>query len=184
MSTGMAAPVPSKVMQYGSYPSSLPSSSRNSLSSTNGMYLASPASYSHPNERPLNSYSSSSFVMREEGDMREEAPRSHYTYPHYHTTHDPNMHSPTPPPAAPVHSHNSTQPRIHSAQRPDSSMSYTHRRALTETQAYTIGQGFPHLPNPTQIQQSDMHRLHTMDNSDQHNYRVAYGPDGRLNSIP
>lgn len=183
MGTPMAAPVPSKVMQYGSYPSSLPSSSRNSLSSANGMYLASPSSYSHPSERSLgNSYSSTSFVMRGGGDMREEPPRSHYSYPQYHTTHDPNMHSPPPPPATPpVHSHN------HSTQRPESSMSYTHRRALTESQGYTIGQGFPHLPNPAQLQQSirqtEMHRLH-VDNSDQHNYRIAYGPDGRINSIP
>ncbi|KAF9466530.1 hypothetical protein BDZ94DRAFT_1251146 [Collybia nuda] len=183
MTTPMVAPVPSKAMQYGSYPSSLPSSSRNSLSSASGMYLASPASYSHSSDRTLgNSYSSTSFVMRGGGDMREDPPRSHYSYPQtsYHT-HDPNMHSPPPPPATPVHSHNN------STQRPESSMSYTHRRAHTDSQGYTIGQGFPHLPNPTQlhqnIRQTDMHRVQ-VDNNDQHTFRVTYGPDGRINSMP
>lgn len=186
----MPAPVPSKELSYPSYTNSLPSSSRSSMSSNNmsssNMYMASPASYPNagPSERSVHSYNSSSFGNIRGGDMRVESPRQHYPYsqPSYQT-HDPNMHSPPPSVSIPGHA-------THQSGHRESPVPYGHRRALTDTQTYTIGQGFPHLPNPAQLQQNirppdNMHRLHPSDSHDQQQtYRtIAYGPDGRLNSL-
>jgi len=193
--THMSAPIPSKALSYPSYASSLPSSSRSSISSTNisstsnlsssNMYLASPASYPHAgtSERSLHSYNSSSFGNIRAGDMRDESPRQHYPYSQSpYQTHDPNMHSPPPPVPTPVHA-------THQSSHRESPVPYSHRRALTDTQSYTIGQGFPHLPNPAQLQQNmrphDMHRLQPSDSHDQQQtYRTIYAPDGRMNSLP
>jgi hypothetical protein len=177
-------------LSYPSYASSLPSSSRNSMSSNNmsssSMYMGSPASYpAGTNERTMHNYSSSSFGNIRGGDMRDESPRQHYSYSQSsYQTHDPNMHS--PPPSVPASGH-----ATHQSSQRESPTPYGHRRSLTDTQIYTIGHGFPHLPNPTQLQQNirppDMHRLvHPSDSHDQQQtYRtIAYGPDGRLNSLP
>ncbi|KAF5382071.1 hypothetical protein D9615_004282 [Tricholomella constricta] len=186
----MVAPVSTKPI-YPSYgnalPSSLPSSSsRSPIPSNNTLYMNSPASFSHSSERHLGgSYSSPSFVARG-SEMRVDSPRQNYSYhqPAYQN-HDPNMHSQSPPPlpAAPVHSHSHN----HLHQR-DVAAPYSHRRAVTEQ--YTISQGGLQLPNPAQLQQQqnarqpDLHRMHDGNEQHQNPYRMAYGPDGRINSIP
>jgi hypothetical protein len=192
--TPIPAPTPSKALSYSSYASSLPSSSRSSMSSNNmpssNMYMASPASYPHAGagERPIHNYSGPSFPANiRAGDMRNESPRQHYPYSQSpYQTHDPNMHS--PPPAVPTPGHTTHQPSHRESPAP-----YGHRRSITDNQSYTIGQGFPHLPNPAQLQQQnmrppDVHRLHHSDSNEQQQnqtYRtIAYGPDGRLNSMP
>jgi hypothetical protein len=161
------------------------------LSSSN-MYMTSPASYPHAgtSERPIHSYSSSSFAANiRSGDLRNESPRQHYPYSQSpYQTHESNMHS--PPPAVPTSGHTTHQPQ---ASHRESPTPYGHRRSLADTQPYTIGQGFPHLPNPAQLQQNmrppDVHRLHHSDSHDQQQtqtYRtIGYGPDGSLlNSLP
>ncbi|RDB26084.1 hypothetical protein Hypma_006867 [Hypsizygus marmoreus] len=183
----MAAPVSTKPLypSYGnSLPSSVPSSSRHSVPTPSHMYMGSPASYSHSSERHLGNSYSPSFVMRG-GEIRDEPPRQHYSYsqPSYQS-HDPNMHTQTPPPpsSTPAHDHLQREQPI----------PFAHRRALTEQ--FSIGQVFPHLPNPAQLQQNfrqpDPHRMHDggepqQQSQHQHPYRaLAYGPDGRINSMP
>lgn len=189
--TPMPAPVPSKALSsgYPSYASSLPSSSRsmssNNISSNNIYMTASPASYPNTSERSIHNYSSSSFANLRGGDIRDQSPRQQYGYsqPSYQT-HDPNIQSPPASMSTPGHA------APHQSSHRDSPTPYSHRRSLTDGQTYSIGHGFPHLPNPAQLQQNmrppDMHRLHANDNHDQQQtYRaIAYGPDGRLNSVP
>lgn len=188
----MTAPLLSKPLYspYGhSLPSSLPSS-RNSVPPSSSisnnananMYMHPSASYSQSSERQLGgSYGSPSFVMRG-GEMRDEPPRQHYSYSQSsYQNQDHNMHSqsPPPPPSTP------SLPQGHSHLHQREPVPFVHRRALTEQ--HSIGQGFPHLPNPAQLQQSmrqQPEQQHRMYESDQHNYRVAYGSDGRINSMP
>ncbi|GLB40518.1 hypothetical protein LshimejAT787_0803890 [Lyophyllum shimeji] len=188
----MATPISTKPI-YPSYgtaglSSSLPSSASRSPipPSTSAMYMNSPANYSHSsNERHLTgSYSSPSFVGRG-GEMRVGSPRQHYAYhqPAYQN-HDPTMHpqSPPPPSTPPAHSHSHS----HLQQR-DVVTPFAHRRSLNEQ--YSMSQGL-HLPNPAQLhpQQNarppDVHRMHDASEQHQHAYRMAYGPDGRINSMP
>lgn len=191
--TSIPAPIPSKALSYPQYASSLPSSSRNStgMSSNNmsssNMYIGSPASYPNAgtSERTMHHYSSNFGNIRG-GDMRVESPRHHYSYsqsPYPGPAQDPCMQTPPPVPVP----GNATHQSAHR----ESSTQYGHRRSLTDSQTYTIGQGFPHLPNPAQLQQNirlpDMHRLPPSSDShdQQQTYRtIAYGPDGRLNSLP
>lgn len=177
----MSAPLPLKPVQYSSYASSIASSSRNSLSSNN-VYMGNASHYAHNADRPLStSYGGHSFPMRT--DLREEAPRAQYSYAetsfqsHDPNLHSPNMHSQSPSPN--FHSHSQ-----HNSQR-DSPMPYPHKRSLTDPHGFSIGQGFPHLPSPVQLQVNprppDFTRQADMGHSVSRS--PAYGPDGRLNSI-
>ncbi|KAG5651740.1 hypothetical protein H0H81_007593 [Sphagnurus paluster] len=193
--------------------SSLPSSSSRSpvphSNTTTNMYMNSPTGYSHSSERHLGgSYSSPSFVARGT-EMRVESPREPtYNYHTPHQNHDHTMHpqSPPPPHTAPVHHSHS---HSHMQQR-DNATPYGHRRAATEQ--YTLTSHGLHLPNPVQLQQqqqqqqqqhqqqhqhnprhTDLHRMHDATEQHQHQhhqhhhpaYRMAaYGPDGRINSMP
>ncbi|KAF8072037.1 hypothetical protein FPV67DRAFT_1411313 [Lyophyllum atratum] len=187
----MAPPVSTKPIYPSGYgtvlSSSLPSSSSRSPipSSTSTMYMTSPAGYSHSNERHLGgSYSSPSFVARG-GEMRVDSPRQHYSYhqPAYQG-HDPNIHPQSPPPLSttPAHSHS----HGHLQQR-DITTPFAHRRSLTEQ--YSISHSL-HLPNPAQLhpQQNtrppDLHRMQDVNEQQQHAYRMAYAPDGGINSMP
>ncbi|KAG5645552.1 hypothetical protein DXG03_005827 [Asterophora parasitica] len=188
----MAAPVSTKPI-YPSYgnalPSSLPSSSsRSPIPHSSAMYINNPASYSHSGDRHMgSSYSAPSYVGRSE--MRVDSPRQQYSYnqPTYQN-HDPHIHPQSPPPlsatSAHSHSHNHAHNPIHQRDVPTP---FSHRRVLTEQ--YTISQGGLQLPDPAQLHQQrqhtrqpDMHRMH--DEHHQNAYRMAYGPDGRINSIP
>lgn len=186
----MAPPISTKPI-YPSYgtttlASSLPSStSRSPIPSTSTMYMNSPVSYSHSNERHLGgSYSSPSFVGRG-GEMRVDSPRQHYAYhqPTYQNQ-DPTMHPQSPPPLSTTPAHSHTHSHL---QQRDVATPFAHRRSLTEQ--YSMSQGL-HLPNPAQLhpQQNarppDMHRIHDGSEQQQHAYRMAYGPDGRINSMP
>ncbi|PPQ83423.1 hypothetical protein CVT25_007014 [Psilocybe cyanescens] len=181
----VSAPLPLKALQYPAY---------NSAANNNGfqpaprplssnLYSGSPSNYSHSSDRPItNNYGSQNFNVRSE--LREE-PRQQYNYAQTFPSHDPNIHSQTPPPpniTSQSHSHHNTN------NARDSPLPYPHRRSLTDPQGFSIGQGFPHLPNPTQLQ----HNSRTPDYlRQQDNIHLTapsrsgpYAPDGRPNPVP
>ncbi|KAF8907333.1 hypothetical protein CPB84DRAFT_1725665 [Gymnopilus junonius] len=135
------APVPIKPIQYPIYNNTFPSTSR---SLSNNLYTGSITHYSHSSDRPMNnSYGSQSFNFRTE--IRDES-RPQYSYLQSFPSQDPNMHSETAPPP---NLHTDSHPH-HNRQR-ESPLPYPHRRSLTDPQGFSIGEGFPQLPNPAQI---------------------------------
>lgn len=196
--TPMTAPLPLKP-SYASYTSSsLPSSSRGSVSSD--IYNPNNSAYSHSSDRPLShSYSGQSFSLRDH-EMREEPPR-HYSYtPSSFQTYDhPNMHSPSPSPGiSTMHSQVQHQQPPHR----ESPISYTPapappRRCVTDTQGFSISQGFSGLSHPIQIQTQHLSGIHhaarqtefirgqsEMGQLTPPPRHHPYGPDGRLNHHP
>ena len=161
--------------QYLSYVNPIASSSRQ-LSSD--VYLASPNAYTHSPDRPTGgNYGGQNFPPR--GEIREEI-RQQYVYTHPYQ-HDPNMRSQSPPPITQSHPHG------HSLQR-DPTIPFPHRRSSLDPQGFSIGQGFPHLPNPVQLQHNPRPSDHPRQPENHHISTVSrpahYGQDGRLNSVP
>ncbi|KAJ3785637.1 hypothetical protein GGU10DRAFT_291884 [Lentinula aff. detonsa] len=123
----MSAPPSSKPIQYNPYPTSRGSSGSGSV------YLNSQSAYPQPTDRSM---SSSSYPSPDFSSMRldpREENRSHYSYSP--SPYDGSLQNNTPP-SAPLHLH---------PQRDSASLSYSTRRSITEP--YTVGSGFPHLPN-------------------------------------
>lgn len=186
----MSAPLPSKSLQYASY--SMPSSSRNSMPSMGYMNSqANQINYPHSGDRPMgSSYSSQGFSMR--GELRDESRTQQYnTYPYQ--SHDTNMHPQSPPStAASMQSQPQSQSQSHShhggRETTSPSGPFPHRRSLTEPQGYSIGQGFPHLPNPLQshhnIRLPSPPRLQDNGSGSVGHHRQLYGPDGRVGPMP
>lgn len=62
------------------------------------------------------------------------------------------------------------------------------RRTLADNQGFSMGQGYPHLPNPATLQgsnrQSELPRLHDNNVHTNHPHRPQYTSDGRINSMP
>ncbi|KAF8969259.1 hypothetical protein BDZ97DRAFT_1796815 [Flammula alnicola] len=179
MTAPVAAPLAVKPLQY-SYNHTFPSSSR---SLSNSLYAVSPIPYSHSSDRPMgSSYGVQNFNIR--GDIRDEPSRQQYSYNQSFTPHDPNLHSQTPSPNIHSHLHN------HHSTQEESPLPYApHRRSLTDPQGFSLGEGFPHLPNPTHLQHNPRPPDY-MREQDNHNMHLtvssrsgAYGPDGRLNPI-
>ena len=162
----------SKSLQYPPYPSSMPGSSRGSIS--NAMYIASSQpSYPHSTDRPMaTAYSNFGFMTR--NDIRDDSPQHEeqfsYAQTQFTPAHDSGMHSHGPSnAAASLHAH---------PQRDQ----FNHRRASTEpgTQSFrTITNQFPHLPNPAHgsMRVSPLPRLQDSGNP----LGAAY--DGRLNTM-
>jgi hypothetical protein len=185
MSAPMSAPLPVKPLHYP-YNGTFASSSR-SLTNTHHLYLGSPAPYSHsPSDRPMaSSYNGPHFIR---GEIRDE---SRQQYPYFAHS-DSNVHSQTPSPGLHAHSQNLQSSR-------ESPLPYPlpNRRAVTDPQGFSIGQGFPHLPNPSQPQhnlrppapeymrQLDSQSMHMGQPSRSGTY-VSDGrfADGRLNPVP
>ena len=160
--------------QYLSYVNPIPSSSRQ-LSSD--VYLSSPNAYTQSPDRPIDShYGNQNFSSRSE--IREEI-RQQYVYTHAYQ-HDLNMRSQSPSPISQSHPHNSLQR--------DSTTPFSHRRSSLDPQGFSIGQGFPHLPNPAQLQHNPRPPDHPRQPDHLHvstNPRPAhYGQDGRFNPAP
>ncbi|CAA7266927.1 unnamed protein product [Cyclocybe aegerita] len=175
----MSAPLPIKPLQYASYNHTFPPTSR-SLSTV--LYSESTSNYSHSSDRPMaSSYAGPSFSLRSE--IREEPPRQQYTYAPSFQSSDPTIASESPspvvhPPSAPTH---------HNSQR-ESPLPYPHRRSLTDPQGFSIGQVFPHLPNPTQFQHNPRPPDYSRPQDNMHLMAAsrsgAFGHDGRLNTLP
>ncbi|KAF9000610.1 hypothetical protein BDQ17DRAFT_1307622 [Cyathus striatus] len=179
----MSAPLPARPNQY-SVPYS--NGTLGSTSSRGDVFLGNGGSYSHSSDRPINTpYGGQDFALRSE--IHDESSRQHYSYqPSSYQSHDPNLHTQSPPPAPrPIHPHvpqTSQHPRHHSAHR-DSPDPYN-RRYLSTDQGYPMNQGYHPLPNSAPIQRSprppDFHRQDNMD----HSQPPTYGQDGRLNIMP
>lgn len=197
--TPMTAPLPLKP-SYTSYASSsLPSSSRVSISTE--LYNAGGSTYSHTSDRLLSqSYGGQGFSMRNQ-EIREE-PSRHYSYtPSSFQTYDhASVHSPSPSPSvSAIHSHFQ-----HQAQQPhrQSPISYTpapgpSRRCMTDTQGFPVGHGFSSLsqPIPTQTQHvSNVHYISRPSDFIRNQSEMGqlsplprhhpYNQDGRLNGHP
>ena len=166
--------------QYLSYVNPIPSSSRQ-LSSD--VYLSSPNAYTQSPDRPIDSnYGNQNFSSR--GEIREEIRQQQYVYTHAYQ-HDLNMRSQSPSPISQSH------PHVNSLQR-DSTTPFSHRRSSEslDPQGFSIGQGFPHLPNPVQLQHNPRPPDHSRQPDHLHvstNPRPAhssYGQDGRFNPVP
>ncbi|KAL0067860.1 hypothetical protein AAF712_005028 [Marasmius tenuissimus] len=168
----MSAPaMSSKPIHYSPYPSSLPtpSSLPASRSISSPMYMSSQPNYAHSVERPVgNGYGSPTFSIR--GDVRDESPRTQYSYAQSsYQSHD-SLHS---------HHNSSTvgHPQHPSARE---HLPYHPRRSMTEPQQpFTINQGFPHLPNPMSHQGVRLPSPRLQENSAIHLPR-SYAPDGRI----
>ncbi|KAF9453469.1 hypothetical protein P691DRAFT_755526 [Macrolepiota fuliginosa MF-IS2] len=195
--TPMTAPLPLKPI-YPSYTSSsLPSSSRNSVSSE--IYIPHNSVYSHSSDRPLShSYGGQGFTWRNP-EIREE-PSRHYSYtPSPFTTYDhASMHSQSPSPGVSTMQSQGHQPPQHQHHR-ESPISYAapQRRCVTDPQGFSIGQGFSNLSNPSQVQ---THQTLTAPHCARQTELIRqdddighltppprshpYGPDGRLNHQP
>lgn len=175
--SSMSSPGPSKALQYSyTNDNSVPSSTRSS-SLQNNIYIS---NFSQSTDRQMgNNYGNQAFVMR--GDMRDD-PREQYSYPQSsYQSHDPNMHPQSPSPSASnLHSHPAPIGR-------QSSLPYPHRRSLTEPQGFSVGQGYTHLPNPTQLEgsarQTDLPRVQESLNHAHPSHRHTYASDGRINSL-
>ena len=173
--SAMPSPQAVSTKQYLSYVDSIASSSRQ-LSSD--VYLSSPNAYTQCADRPTGgNYGGHNFPPR--GDIRKEI-RQQYAYTHPYQ-HHPNMRSQSPSPITQSH-----------LQR-DSIMPYSpsHRRSSLDPQGFSpesIGQGFPHLPNPVQLQHNPRPPDHSRQPDDPHVSTVSrpahYGQDGRLNPVP
>jgi len=169
----MSAPVSTK--QYLSYANSIASSSRQLPSD---VYLGSPNTYAQSPDRPIGgNYGGHNFPPR--GEIRDEI-RQQYVYTHPYQ-HDPNMRSQSPSPITQSH------PHINSLQR-DPTIPFPHRRSSLDPQCYSIGQGFPHLPNPVQLQHNSRPPDQPRQPDHLHVPTVSrpanYGQDGRLNPVP
>ncbi|KAF8802543.1 hypothetical protein BYT27DRAFT_7146346 [Phlegmacium glaucopus] len=168
----MTAPVSTK--QYLSYVNSIASSSRQL---PNDIYLSSPNTYAQSPDRPIGgNYGGHNFPPR--GEIRDEI-RQQYVYTHPYQ-HDPNMRSQSPSPIT------QSNPHINSLQR-DPTIPFPPRRSSLDPQGYSIGEGFPRLPNPVQLQ----HNPRPPDSRQPDHLHVPavsrpahYGQDGRLNSNP
>lgn len=161
--------------QYLSYVNPIASSSRQ-LSSD--VYLSSPNAYTQSPDSPIDgNYGNQNFSSR--GEIREEI-RQPYVYAHAYQ-HNLNMRSQSPSPLSQSH------PHVNSLQR-DSTISFSHRRSSLDPQVFSIGQGFPHLPNPAQLQHNPRPPDHSRQPDHLHvsiNSRPAhYGQDGRFNPVP
>ena len=163
--------------QYLTYANPVASSSRQ-LSSD--VYLSSPNAYTQSPDRPINAnYGNQNFSSR--GEIREEM-RQQYVYTHaYPSQHDLNMRSQSPSPISQSH------PHVNNLQR-DSTIPFSHRRSSLDPQGFSIGQGFPRLPNPVQLQHNPRPPDHSRQPDHLHvstNSRPAhYGQDGRFNPVP
>jgi hypothetical protein len=169
--SAMPAPQAVSTKQYLSYVN-IASSSRQ-LSSD--VYLSSPNAYPQSPDRPTGgNYGAQNFSPRRE--IREEL-RQQYVYPHPYQ-HDPNMRSQSPSPITQSH------PHVTSLQ-PEPTIPFPHRRSSLDPQGFSIGQGFPHLPNPVQLQHNPRPPDHSrqVDNSTV-SRPAKYEQDGRLNPIP
>lgn len=169
-----AIPVPVSTKQYLPYVDTIASSSRQLPSD---VYLNSPNTYAQSPDRPIGgNYGGHNFPPR--GEIRDEIRQQYiYTDPYQH---DPHLRSQSPSPNTQSHPHVSNLERNHTVPFP-------HRRSSLDPQGYSIGQGFPHLPNPVQLQ----HNPRPPDHPRQPDHHVPtvprpahYGQDGRLNSIP
>ncbi|KAF8150769.1 hypothetical protein B0H34DRAFT_666093 [Crassisporium funariophilum] len=180
----LSAPLPVKPLQYPSYTNSLPSSSR---LLPHDLYTGNPGTsnhhYPHTSDRPMGgNYGSQNIAMRTE--IREEPSRQQYSYMQSYQ-HDAHSQSPSPS----IHSHDySHNPNPNTNLQRDSPLPYPHRRSLTDPQGFSIGQGFPHLPNPAQLQHnpgpSDYIRHQDHVHLATSSRSGVYAHDGRLNPIP
>jgi hypothetical protein len=160
--TPMTAPLPLKP-PYASYTSSsLPSSSRGSIS--NDLYNPGGSTYSNASDRLLSqSYSGQDFAMRNQ-EIREE-PSGHYSYTSssFQAYDHASVHSPSPSPSvSAIHPHFQHQVQQHHRQSP---IPFTpapgpSRRCMTDTQGFQVGQGFSGLSHPIQIQTQQVASVH------------------------
>ena len=162
--------------QYLSYTVNPIASSSRQLSGD--VYLSSPNAYTQSPDRPIDaSYGNQDFSSR--GEIREEF-RQQYVYTHTYQ-HDLNMPSQSPSPISQPH------PHVNTLQR-DSTLPFSHRRSSLDHQVFSIGQGFPRLPNPVQLQHNPRPPDHPRQPDHFHvstNPRPAhYGQDGRFNPVP
>ncbi|KIM39987.1 hypothetical protein M413DRAFT_446887 [Hebeloma cylindrosporum] len=173
----MSAPLPQKPFHYP-YTNNFSSSSR---SLSNNLYSASPVPYNHSSDRPMSTtYGSQSFSSR--GEVREESSRPHYSYAQPFSASDSSMHSQSPSPSI----HSPSSHNLHNTQR-DSPVPFPHRRSLTDPQGFSLGQGFPHLPNPAQLQHNSRPPDYLRQQDGMHLTAPrsgAYTHDGRLHPVP
>jgi len=160
--TPMTAPLPLKP-SYASYTSSsLPSSSRGSIS--NDLYNPGGSTYSNTSDRLLSqSYSGQGFSLRDQ-DIREEA-SGHYSYTSssFQAYDQASVHSPSPSPSvSAIHPHFPHQAQQHHRQSPIpfTPASGPSRRCMTDTPVYPAGQGFSSLSHPIQIQAQQVSNVH------------------------
>lgn len=183
MSAPLSAPLPMKPHQFSSYSNNFASTSR-PLSSA--LFSSSSPSYSHQ-ERPMStSYNNQTYTRTDQ--LRQEVTNRSQQYA-YHSSFQPqagNLQSQTPSPGI-AHLHNQ-QDNLHTPNPRDSPLPYPHRRSLTDPQGFSIGQGFPHLPNPTQLQHHSRPPEYLRQHENFHLSAPArsgiYGPDGRQLNMP
>ena len=176
--SAMPAPQAVSTKQYLAYDNPIVSSSRQVSSDVYN--ISSPDAYTQSPDRPIDgNYGNQNFPSR--GEIHEEIRHGQqFAYPHTYHQHDLNMRSPG-------QSTSQSHPHVNSLQR-DSTISFPHRRSSLDPQGFSIGQGFPHLPNPVQLQHNPRppdhprqpDHLHVLTNS----RSAHYGQDGRLNSVP
>jgi hypothetical protein len=165
--------------QYISYDNPIPSSSRQ-LSSD--VYLSSPNAYTQSPDRPIDSnYGNQNFSSR--GEIREEIRHQYvYTHPYQHDLNMP-VRSQSPSSSSISQSH----PHVNNLQR-DSTIPFSHRRSSLDHQGFSIGQGFPRLPNPVQLQHNprppDLPRQPDHIHAPTNPRPAHYGQDGRFNPVP
>ena len=176
--SAMPAPQAVSTKQYIAYVDPIVSSSRQVSSD---VYISSPNAYTQSPDRPIGgNYGNQNFPSR--GEIREEIRHGQqFVYPHPYDQHALTMRSQS-------HSSiNQSHPHVNSLQR-DSTIPFSHRRSSLDPQGFSIGQGFPHLPNPVQLQHNPRPPDHPRQPDHLHvstNSRSAhYGQDGRLNSAP
>jgi hypothetical protein len=172
--SAMPAPQAVSTKQYIAYVNPIVSSSRQVSSD---VYISSPNAYTQSPGRPIDgNYGNQNFPSRSE--IREEIRPQYYQHAYQH---DLNMRSQSPSSISQSHTH------VNSLQR-DSTTPFSHRRSSLDPQGFSIGQGFPHLPNPAQLQHNPRPPDHPRQPDHLHvstNSRSAhYGQDGRLNSVP
>jgi len=170
----MSAPLPQKPLHYPYANNNFPSSSR---PLSNSLYSASPIPYNHSSDPPMSAnYGVQHFTLR--GEVRDEPSRPQYSYAQSFSSPDPNMRSRSSSPSTHSNSYNH-----HNTHR-GSPLPYPHRRASIDSQGFSLGQGFPHLPNPTQFQHNSRPPDYLRQQDGMHltaSRTGGYGPDCRLN---
>ncbi|PPR02602.1 hypothetical protein CVT24_002173 [Panaeolus cyanescens] len=175
----LSAPLPMKPLQFASYSDNFASTSR-PLSSA--LYSSSSPSYSQTSDRPLSTGFGNQTYNRTD-HLRQEATNRHqqYSYQSSFQPHNGSLHSQTPSPGI-AHLHNN-QNNTHTPNARDLPLPYPHRRSLTDPQGFSLGQGFPHLPNPTQLQSHPRPPEYIRPSESFHlttSRPGIYGSDGRL----
>lgn len=183
--TPMASPLPLKP-PYSPYSASLPSSSRNSL--TSDIYISNNPIQSHSSDRSLSqSYSEQSFTLRH-SEMHEESPREYPYTPSFHPYDHTGMHSQSPSPGVTVLQ---SQNRHHQLQHQEPSGHYScsqRQRRMTIPPGFQVGPGYVNI-HPTQIQIHSTRQVEFVQGQNEvgrltpsrHN---VYSLDGRLNHQP